>query len=259
MTALHSRRVAHRPGARATRLALTLGAVTLAGAGGGCAIPPRIEVVSHDGDHAGGGEPFDWPRAVRVGVVGGDFGRHVVLRDRVVDALREGVDRVFDGYRPGRTGERVDYVVDIDVSVEGQGHPSNFLAVFPGFAIFMPSWYQLRYDYEVTTRVRLWRGDGGGRVDRRPGPRRRLTLTDRYRARDTSPGIALGAYIGWGALLFPPLLISPLVTGVVAATDEWDPHLFAHLLAHDPDAGWRYANGVARAIRDLIDEELRVE
>ncbi len=256
MTATPSRSVSRLPG---RRLALALAALTLAGAGG-CTLPPRIEYVGHEGGARADDAPFDWPRPVRVGVVGGNFGRNLVLRDRVVEALGEGVDQVVHAYRPGRSAERVDYVVDLDVDVRGEGHATNFLACFPGFVIFMPTWYQLRYDYVVTTHVRLWPGrtDGDAAAARTPAPRR-LTLIDRFQARYTPPGYAVGSYVGWGALFFPPLLISPLVTGVVAAVDEWDPFHFAHLLSHDSHAGYRFANRVARAVRGMIDEELRYE
>lgn len=260
MTALHAR-LSRRPGARAPlRLTLALGALAALGASG-CTAPPRVEYlgpvgVTDDTDDP----PFDWPRPVRLGVVGGDFGRNLVLRDRVLEALGEGVDRVVHGYRPNRSPERVDYVVDVDVDVRGDGEATNFLAVFPGFAIFMPSWYPLRYDYVVTTRVRLWRGpDVEDSVATRRSAPRTLRLTDRFQVRHTPAGVAVGAYVGWGAILFPPLLISPLVTGIVAAVDEWDPIHFAHLVAHDAQAGYLYGERVARAVRGLIDDELRYE
>lgn len=261
MKALHSRRVSRRPGGRAAlRLTLTLAALALLGASG-CTLPPRVDYVGYEGGSLSSDDSLAWPRPVRVGVVGGDFGRTVALREQIVDALGEGVDRVVHGYRPGRSDERVDFVVKVDIDVRGSGRATNFLATFPGFVIFMPTWYQLRYDYEVTTHVRLWPGrardDGvSANVERRP---RTLTLTDRFLVRHTPPGVAVGAYVGWGAIVFPPLLISPLVTGVVAAVDEWDPYHFVHLLAHDSPAGYRYAHRVARVVRGMIDDELRYE
>lgn len=263
MTALHSRRVSRRPGARATlRLTLALAALGLAGAGG-CTLPPRIEGVSHEGGRLDDADaPFDWPRPVRVGVVGSSFDPNLVLRERVVEALAEGVDRVVrcDLNRSDVRPERVDFVADIDVDVRGSGDATNFLVCFPGFVIFMPSWHPLRYEFEVTTRLRLRPGLADHRsAAARPSASRTLTLTDRFRVRYTPSGYAVGSYLGWGALFFPPLLISPLVTGVVAATDEWDPVHFAHLLAHDPDWGHHYARRVANTIRGMIDEELRFE
>lgn len=258
MTAPHAL-LLRRPGARAPlRASLALAALGALLATG-CAAPPRVEYlgpvgVAHDGPDDD--EPFDWPRPVRLGVVGGHFGRHLVLRDRVLEALDHGFDQVVHGYRPSRSAERVDYAVDVDVHVRGDAEATNFLVVLPGFAIFMPTWYPLRYGYEVTTLVRLWREDPSAP---RRQPARTLTLTDRFEVRHTPPGLAVGAYIGWGAIVFPPLLLSPLVTGIVAAVDAWDPVHAAHLFAHDPRAGQLYGRRVARAVRAMVDAELRHE
>lgn len=235
--------------ARASTLPLALLLIGLAGTTSGCRAAPRIELVEQSGDGVSSDAPFDWPRAVRLGVVE-NRGRYQPLHDRVVDALTEGVDRVVPDLRRA-AGEPVDYVVDVDIGIDSGGHVTNFLAVFPGFVIFMPSWYQLRWDFEVTTTVRVSRGDRFGS--------KLLVLTDRFLARYTPVGISVGAYIGWGGLIFPPLVISPFVTGLVAAADDWDPRAFAKVLSRDPVAGTRYADHVAHAVKQAIDADLRFE
>ncbi|MCO5170370.1 MAG: hypothetical protein M9894_28875 [Planctomycetes bacterium] len=233
-----------------TRLLAALAALALAGAGGGCSLPPRLEHVAHEGGAPGRtAEPFDWPRPVRVGVKP-DGGGHGRLHRRVVGALHEGFDRLVVDYRRSRATEPVDYVVDVDITVHGEPHGTNFLVVFPGFAIFMPTWFPLRYDYTVTTTVDLT--GAGGRT-------RTLTLTDRFLLRYTPVGVSVGAYIGLGSIVFPPLLLSPLVTGGVAALEEWDPHAFSLALSRDPEAGRRYGSRVAQAVRHAIDADLRFE
>lgn len=233
----------------AARWAWAACALALGLAGSGCSLPPRLEHVSHEGAGvAVDVEPFDWPRPVRVGVTPGDGGHHG-LHARVVGALHEGFDRLVIDYRRARATEPVDYVVDVDVGIRGEPHGTNFLVVFPGFALFMPTWFPLRYDYVVTTSIGVRSGERA----------RTLTLTDRFLVRYTPVGVSVGAYIGWGAIVFPPLLLSPLVTGGVAALEEWDPDTFARALARDPEAGRRYGARVARAVRQAIDADLRFE
>lgn len=232
-----------------TTLPLALLLVALAGLTSGCRAAPRIELVEQSGEGMASDTPFDWPRAVRIGVVE-NGGRYQPLHDRVVDALSEGVDRVVPDVRRA-AGEPVDYVLDVDIGIDSSGHATNFFAVFPGFVIFMPSWYQMRWDFEVTTTVRVSRGDRGGS--------KLLVLTDRFLAKYTPVGISVGAYIGWGGLIFPPLVISPLVTGLVAAADDWDPRAFAKVLSRDRDVGARYADHVAQAVKQAIDSDLRFE
>lgn len=234
---------------RASPLPLVLALIALGGTTSGCRLPPRIELVEQSGEGPASDTPFDWPRAVRIGVVE-NGGRYQPLHDLVVDALTEGVDRVVPDVRRA-VDEPVDYVIDMDIEIEGDGRPTNFLAVFPGFVIFMPSWYQLRWDFEVTTSVRVSRGDRGGS--------RLLVLTDRFLARYTPVGISVGAYLGWGGLVFPPLAISPFVTGLVAAADDWDPRAFAKVLSRDALTGARYAAHVAHAVKRAIDSDLRFE
>jgi hypothetical protein len=217
----------------------------------GCALAPRIELVSQDGHPPVAREPFDWPRPIRVGVLP-DSTRYEPLHDRVVRTLADGIDRVVRDHRPSAASERVDYVLAVDIDVDGDGRVSNFLAVFPGFLVFAPSWYQLRWDYQVETTVRILRGHDHVVV-------RELNLRDRFVCRYSPVGMAVGAYIGWGAILFPPLVISPLVTGIVAASDDWDPRRFARLLAQDSEAGHVYAGRIAHAVREAIDADLRYE
>lgn len=216
----------------------------------GCTLPPRIDIVSQDGRPPLVVEPFDWPRPIRVGVLE-SRGRYELLHDRVVDDLADGIDRLVRNHRPS-AADRVDYILAIDMDVDGKGRATNFLAVFPGFLIFMPSWYQMRWDYDVETTVRILRG-----VDHRQV--KELVLHDRFVARYTPAGILVGAYIGWGTPLFPPLVISPLVTGIVAAADDWDPRRFARVLAFDSDAGAIYSSRIAHAVREAIDADLRYE
>jgi hypothetical protein len=234
-------------------LALALGLST---ASTGCHMAPRIEMVSSDGAPAPNLDPFDWPRPIRVGITP-EWGRYGGLHHLVAHALEDGVDRLVMDYRPSRESERVDYVIDLDIGVDGDGRLTNFLAVFPGFVLFMPSWYQLRWDYVVTTHVRVRRAGGGG--DGEGSGAREAMLHDAFVVKHTPPGIAVGAYLGWGALLFPPMLISPLVTGAVAALDDWEPRRFVDVLHDDPETGRRWALGVASTARRLIDEDLRVE
>lgn len=241
-------RVSSRSSSRLVRLAAL---TTLALTTSGCALAPRIELVSHDGSPPVRSEPFDWPRPIRVGLIEARS-RYEPLQDRVATELAEGVDRVVRYHRPSQAYERVDYLIAVDIDVQGQGRLSNFFAVFPGFLIFMPSWYQLRWDYEVETTVRILRGHDHRLV-------KQLALRDRFVARHTPVGISIGAYIGWGSFLFPPLLVSPFVTAVVAAADDWDPRRFARLLAHDVEAGAAYAGRVAHTVRETIDGDLRVE
>lgn len=216
----------------------------------GCALAPRIELVSQDGRPPLAVEPFDWPRPIRVGVLE-DRSRYQPLHDRVVGALADGIDRLVRNHRPS-AADRVDYILAIDLDVDGQGRATNFLAVFPGFLIFMPSWYQLRWEYDVETTVRILRGSDHL-------PVKELVLHDQFVARYTPVGISVGAYIGWGTMLFPPLILSPFVTAVVAAADDWDPRRFARCLAQDHDAGAVYASRIAHAVREAIDADLRYE
>lgn len=247
------RRLSLTAASRAACLALALG---LSALGGGCSMTPRIELVGSDGHAVGGPAPFDWPQPVRVGVTP-EWGRYGELHHLVAHALEDGVDRVYLDYRPTRESERVDYALDIDISIDGHGRLSNFLAIFPGFVLFMPSWYQLRWDYVVSTHLRLRRGSAGG--DGEGVGTREAMLHDAFVVKHTPPGIMVGAYLGWGALLFPPMIVAPLVTGAVAALDDWEPRRFADLLAHDPETRVAWARSVAAAARRLIDEDLRHE
>lgn len=235
--------------ARTSSVPLALALLVLAGTTSGCRSAPRIELVEQSGGDEATEAPFDWPRPVRVGVI--DNGtRYPTLHDRVVSALAQGVDRVVPDVRRAHD-DPVDYVVDLDIAIDSSAHATNFLVVFPGFVIFMPSWFPLRWDFEVTTSVRVSRGSRHGS--------KTFVLTDRFLAKYTPVGISVGAYIGWGGLVFPPLVISPLVTGLVAAADDWDPRSFAKVLARDAGAGARYAEHVAHAVKRAIDADLRFE
>jgi hypothetical protein len=187
---------------------------------------------------------------VRLGLVR-ELGRHDALQARLVSALGEGVDHLDPDWRP-TSGARVDYVLDIDIDVEGSGRASNFLACFPGFVVFAPSWYQLRWDYDVVTHVRVRRGGSHALV-------KDLAILDQFVARFTPPGVLVGSYIGFGGLLVAPLLAAPLVTGIVVALDDWDPHAFSRLLARDDRAGWQWAQHVAAEVRRAIDADLGFE
>src|SRR5262245_34509486 len=113
---------------RAVRVTLSLLALAGLTTTGGCALPPRIEIVSDDGPPRAL-EPFDWPRPIRVGVLT-NHGGHDLLHERVMRSLSDGVDRLTRDYRPSST-DRVDYVVDVGLDVVGDGRLSNFFAVFP--------------------------------------------------------------------------------------------------------------------------------
>jgi hypothetical protein len=216
----------------------------------GCALPPRIDIVSQDGRPPIEIEPFDWPRPVRVGVLA-ERSRYQPLHDRVVHELADGIDRLVRNHRPS-AADRVDYLLAIDMEIKGRGRASNFLAVFPGFIVFAPTWYQMRWDYDVETTVRILRGIDHSRV-------KELVLRDQFAARYTPAGITVGSYIGFGGVLFPPLVLSPLVTGIVAAADDWDPRRFARVLAQDDGAGAIYSARIAYAVREAIDADLRYE
>lgn len=226
-------------------LAPTLAALLLAT---GCAAEPTVERLDAPGD--AGGLPLeraDWPRPARVGVPLRE-GEFPELHHLVVVRLARAVDHVQLDHHRG-SGLPVDYVVHLDWQIEGHTVWTNFLECFPGAAIFMPTWLPLRWEYDVVAVGRLVRPLDGELI----AERRRAS---RFLAEYTPIGHEVACDLGWGAIIFPPMLLSPFISAIVSVARPWPEALFARALARSP-AGRELAREVAADLLGAIDEDLR--
>lgn len=214
----------------------------------GCAAEPTVERLDAPGDARGLPlERADWPRPARVGVPFYE-GAYPELHHQVVVRLARAVDHVQLDHQRG-AGLPVDYIVDLDWRIEGHAVWTNFLECFPGFALFMPTWLPLRWEYDVVAIARLVRPLDGGMI----AERRR---TARFEGQHTPVGHEVACDLGWGAILFPPMLLSPFVSAVVSVARPWPEPAFARVLARSPD-GRDLAREVAADLLGAIDDDLR--
>ena len=150
-------------------------------------------------------------------------------------------------YRRVSTDE-VDVIVAVKHEIKSSGKLYNALTCFPGFVFFLPQFVRLRWDWDVTTTIELWRGTTGERIGKV------ITRADRYHMAFTSASYNSFAHAGWGALLLTPFAGFPLVTGVVsifASPNEGE---------HEPDfarsaAGRAHADRTAAVILQAISRD----
>ncbi|MGE0708786.1 MAG: hypothetical protein AB7N76_21510 [Planctomycetota bacterium] len=143
--------------------------------------------------------------------------------------------------------ERLDYAVELDYEVVAGAKPYNFLICFPGFAVLAPAWAQLRWDLEVTTRVRV--------LPPRAAPLPTLVRRDAFELAFTDAGYSIACNVGFVGLVFAPAVASPLVTGVIAAVHgdqalDYRPRLYASA------AGQAWGDRVARLIAARVEADL---
>ncbi len=227
-----------------SRLALLLLVALVSLGAPGCASPVRFDAE----DSTPLVERPALPVPVRLGIVRYE-GRHQVLHDMVRTALSH--DLNFTHIRDVAPGERpvdVDYVVDLSYEAEPNARWYNSLIAFPGFLVFAQHWAGLRWDLGITTRGRLLRARTGTEASD-------FVRRDDHHLAYTSPGYAISIGMGWFGLLFPPAAVSPLVSGIVAATVDGQALKYLRLF-HRSHAGWNWARRVAYLIADRIERDL---
>ncbi len=238
-------------------------AAALVASASGC-MGPRLEALDAN-DLALDPAPA-WPLPVRVAVTpeaGGPTALHAAVVDAVERRLAPGVVgpareappslgglvRLGPAHAPDEVLRRgparggADAVLSVAVSVEGSGAWTNGLVCFPGFVVLAPAWLPLRWTYEVRTTVEV---RAAGRAPQT------VAHVTRLRARYTPDEHHVGCGLGFLAVLFPPMLVSPLVTGVVAIVDPWDEQEFTRELLASP-LGRAWADAVAARVAASLD------
>lgn len=174
----------------------------------GCAVGHN-GVIWEAEDSTPAARPVELPLPVRLGVrlnSSGASGLHVVL----VEQLRRSSN--FEVVRQTAIAEqegRLDYVVELDYEVEAGAKLMNFVTCFPGFVVLAPWWGKLRWDYDVTTRIRLLRPRSAAVAE--------LERFDAFELAYTDAGYSIGCNLGFLGLVFLPATASPLVVGCITA------------------------------------------
>jgi hypothetical protein len=193
------------------------------------------------------------PLPVRLGVRT-HFDQHSGLHRVVLDALRRSpnFEVIQQAFRKGRKG-RLDYVVELSYKVETGAKLYNFLTCFPGFVVLAPWWAQLRWDFDITTRIRLVRPGDSPVAD--------LSRRDAFDLAFTDSTYSLACNIGFVGILFWPAASSPLGTGVVSAFYNGQPWAYRVRLYRSLAAqvwGDRLSNTIASRVEaDLATRSSR--
>lgn len=213
----------------------------------GCASAP-MGIAWDPDDSTPAGEVTRLPLPVRLAVRPASskyFGFHQV----VLTALRtsSNFSQVEVTGHPSLEKE-FDFVVDLEYLLETNARWYNGLIMFPGFAILAPHWVSLRWDFDVTTKLKLLRARDGtelGRAVRRDG----------HEIAYTSPGYGVAADMGFLGILFLPAFGSPLFGGLVTMFTDSQPLKYRYRFYQSP-AGREWGSRVANLIATRIETSL---
>jgi len=178
----------------------------------------------------------------------GDF-RHVhtsIMEAMGEDPRYERVTPNSSYLKPKR--HEYDFRAALHVKVEGAGEAINFLTCFPGFVLFMPQWYPLRWACVVSTE---------GKVQRMAdGKIYRFARQDAIEMAYTSTAYSVAAHTGWWSLVFTPMGAFPLGAGIFAVFDSADMEVFNE---HFPDSpsGRQWARSISQQVLTTIAESER--